>query len=1232
MHKTGAAAGLVALIAVFLHMQFAPPPETAAGIGGTEKSSSKTIEEHREAQSTEESIEGPWIATRNYFHSEGNGLDVSTVSAYLEGPPGSETKAIDESALASFLGVDKAAQGTTMWSIVATVPDPLHTRMTLHLDGAIEAMELSLQASGWEFAGQWLPWNDRFSGDERDINERRRQRRLEGLGEQMPGILIFRASKTPARGLLFVLLVPETATSGISFQPFFAALKLGGALTSPKNKIGLLAPTFSGSFSSLTALIREWQAQSPENRLLNIVYSGVASNSVYANQFKLATGLNFHSGGADTQDYQNVFCEVLRDYHISPFKAALLKEDETGYSNSFDSGVCPGVRTYVFPRDISTLRNAYTENSGPSARDPYLDSSSNLNFSIRDPNRGEDSIPTFSEVQTPLAQDAIISSITREFQQSGTEIVFIAATNSLDTLFLMRALRRSAPDTRILVENPEVLFVSAASRDPLAGSVMLSSYPMFADGEVWLDGNGSGIDKWDRLRFADPAVEGVFNVTQFLQYDLGVLHQSDLQLRSYRQFKNGGHPYPGIWVLSLTRYGFLPLDYHNHHWAETPPLRRDENSACLPSEECGWLRDNPDKRLPEFPTKLVPPRSWRITLFAVNAAALFGCWLFLRCNFSPVARKPYWLVLTDGYGLRLTALLAVALSLTAVEWILTCPEIYPPSQFFRDPAVPLIGLFFGLLAIAGVAAPILSLLFVAWVLRGRRRHELAAPEPRPWSVRGVVYPAIMLATFVVVTGGWTYLCYRPSEGAFFLRFRSLDLYSGSSPAMPLAILAAVFFFISLFYFKRYTVGGAGRPRFEFTLVRDDTNPALAFQQKLRRATAGIEECVLAPSGLGLRASFWRALIGLVFLLLCLRVLGTYPTAFEPLWYNVVLWVELSLVLYWLAIGCYDITQMWNRLRSMLDVVELLRLQPALQRVARDWPHRPVWLFRRSVSKHRLNRQMLYALHGRVVVLKNLEQGSGDAPPAFKMTAAAGAGSSGTSAPASNWNTTAKMAESDFEVFRNAIDANGAETRETPNLAQILDGSSLAGAAHELQNIEKYQVASAEIAARILRQDLRPWWRQSLEEEDAREPRNDQEKQECLYLKCCSDFVALQCCRYAAYGVEHIQRLATCVSVTFVLLLVFFNFYSPQGPQLIARFFAALFVVIAYLMIKVFAQMERNSILSRISRTSPGELSAEFWVQLLTLGGLPFLGVMAHLFPSLSQFLFRWVAPGVEAAR
>jgi hypothetical protein len=82
----------------------------------------------------------------------------------------------------------------------------------------------------------------------------------------------------------------------------------------------------------------------------------------------------------------------------------------------------------------------------------------------------------------------------------------------------------------------------------------------------------------------------------------------------------------------------------------------------------------------------------------------------------------------------------------------------------------------------------------------------------------------------------------------------------------------------------------------------------------------------------------------------------------------------------------------------------------------------------------------------------------------------------------------------------------------------------------------------------------------------------------------------------------------------------------------ARFLGMLFLAIGVVIWRVSSQMERNPILGTISHTTAGQLSGEFWLQVLALGGLPLLGVLAHLFPSVSQFLFQWIAPSVQSVR
>lgn len=133
-----------------------------------------------------------------------------------------------------------------------------------------------------------------------------------------------------------------------------------------------------------------------------------------------------------------------------------------------------------------------------------------------------------------------------------------------------------------------------------------------------------------------------------------------------------------------------------------------------------------------------------------------------------------------------------------------------------------------------------------------------------------------------------------------------------------------------------------------------------------------------------------------------------------------------------------------------------------------------------------------------------------------------------------------------------------------------------------------------------------------------------------FLRHSSDFVMLQLSRYIVYTVEQTRRIALQVSLGFLLLTLVLNSYPLQGPLAVSRFLAVLFVAVGLVVSRVLAGMERHPVLSKISRTKPGELNREFWVQLLGLGVLPLLGVMAHLFPAISRFLFSWVAPSVEA--
>jgi hypothetical protein len=65
---------------------------------------------------------------------------------------------------------------------------------------------------------------------------------------------------------------------------------------------------------------------------------------------------------------------------------------------------------------------------------------------------------------------------------------------------------------------------------------------------------------------------------------------------------------------------------------------------------------------------------------------------------------------------------------------------------------------------------------------------------------------------------------------------------------------------------------------------------------------------------------------------------------------------------------------------------------------------------------------------------------------------------------------------------------------------------------------------------------------------------------------------------------------------------------------------------------VYAQVHRDPVLSLMTNTKAGELGGDFWLKLLGFGAGPVLGLLATLFPQLTDFLFSWVQPSLTSIR
>ncbi len=76
----------------------------------------------------------------------------------------------------------------------------------------------------------------------------------------------------------------------------------------------------------------------------------------------------------------------------------------------------------------------------------------------------------------------------------------------------------------------------------------------------------------------------------------------------------------------------------------------------------------------------------------------------------------------------------------------------------------------------------------------------------------------------------------------------------------------------------------------------------------------------------------------------------------------------------------------------------------------------------------------------------------------------------------------------------------------------------------------------------------------------------------------------------------------------------------------------LFLIVGTAVVFVYSQMFRDATLSHLTNTKPGELGSEFWMKLVSFGVGPVFGLLATVFPSVSDFLLSWLQPSLSAMK
>ena len=914
---------MLALAALIFHV---------SGPGGDEKPAPAPVPKTVAAEKSETPppVDGPWLATRSFFGDQtfSNDLPVLAAPAAELSQAGKVRRCLEEatskgclSKLRAFFGVDENTLGTYEFNFVlATVPDPMHTRLALFTDSSIHAIENAASQAGWVFAGQWLPWGDTIDPGEKDPAKRQASREAIREQESEPGVLVFRARAGDAAAgprVLLVFIVGETPTSGVNPGQFQLARAYTRALDLNSGQVLVQGPTFTGSFYSLGHEIYNDQVLTGREGGSYIVRSGAVTSADDRDAFVKLTWADFASATASGKDQLDYFFKTLGLLGIDNGHAGMLIEDESGFGDAVAQGNTGELAIFRYPRDISHLRNAYKDAVRSSKSDapatPVLD------FSLKDNEVGEDSVPTFSTIQTPLAENGILNQIIDSIRRRRLRIVQITASNVLDTLFLTRVLARQCPDTRVLVQSPELLYVQAAENDPLTGMLALSTYPLFPEAAEWMGRKTS-------LIHPDANSEGVFNATLLLLNHAHLDVSNGTKLADYGWDRGDGErDLAPFWLLTLDRQGFMPVNV----WAETP-------------RKYDWFDLSPWGGLADL--RLCPSRTWTIvsSLLALGSIGLafWVVWLHRRPHYLADARLEIARI-GDKPGWRL-------FYLSLFFGILCWMQVVLLTPLAKGSAAPLVLPFFGALC-AFVMAALTAIAFYR----------------KNWK------PGFLATLLIPVSGAaglylWAQACCVAGDRAFFFSFRAIELRLGSSPLWPLLAAAGALLLFCLIHVTRHYYGTHLSP--EVAVGGGETGlqeRLICLFDQFRESATSIIGCT---SGFAWFAGIFAVLPGIGAWYGMARLLSSIDGGH----YDVLLGGMQATVVAVLLLTCMHIRKLWHLLYEFLTILESLPLAGSFIPLESTGGARPIWVRRLHVQNLKTDLEADARLHDLGLLCRNTE--------------------------------------------------------------------------------------------------------------------------------------------------------------------------------------------------------------------------------------------------------------------
>jgi len=1165
--------------------------------------------------------------------------------------------------------------GRTMRFVLAIVPDPAHTHLSLFFDRQVEAIQQAVQGGGYNFARANMPWSLKDYPETSDLRSRLLQHEYLRNREKIPGLMIFR--KTTPNGIcdalapLFVFVVGETPTGGINKGQFVTALTaikdIRTASAAPVKPLNVMGPTFSGSLYSLMFLLRQMPRESFS---YTVIHSGTASAPrmiAWFNNFEDPARPNFIFRTFQESDCYAMaqLTAFLREMGHRPGSITLLSEDESAYGEEF-CGDSPGVVQIHFPREISALRNAYqqdTPNGDPSKTAAKLPARSMLRSHLEDNGNDEDSVAPYSRIQTPLSEEATLLGIVSNLQSHHSRWVVIRATNPLDSLFLGRYLRNAYPEGRIITIGADLRFQREIEEPKLRGILALTPYPLLPglDDHIAVP-SGVSQESHNHQVFPSSLSVGTFNAMLSL---LSCDRSGTLKVASTRQTAAPAHT-----ALESARFEPAAEDMR----CEKLPIRRYAGygwpilaRSALPPED-GSNRDGSNALVaPLWLTGLGGEGYWPVAILEPNnkqcpaqiendpekaAAApksLLKCldakadWLGGRRRNTNDATKgdpePEKARVHSPLEWKTLFWLGITAAIVFL-FLMWKGSLLSPSETSTNFAPLKYGAARNLVFFVTDLLLLLLLLTLSWpwILWGLNFG------PNGWSLWiGAAIIIVIVVAFIDLrrrgspTYAWWFLgisvvavalsCFLARFGHAtsqnFMMYRLIHINSGLSPLVPLLLLLA-----AGLWWAWYTLGALA--------LLDQRRPRLPRLEDLKLAQNGQQDCSRRQFALNKVSreenheitqlmkpnswSLWLYAPPTLFILLA----GTAVEFWHPVKsleaqsYDLTYGWLLAFIVYILILGLSRLALVWLELRNLLSYLDQFPLRRGFGRLD-GFTWRPIWRLGSGAlqdSSRLISRQFdsLDHLWNNGTDNKELADAIADARTKRDEVAV------NFQEMNDDYEKKRKEKKSRWWVVnfvRDLFEPQPKWVQEHADRLECLQKQLATTCGSALKYLS--QVWKTENGVDMF--EVSPKEEVSRKEDDRRkaEPPN-----QAPATQLAEQFVCLFYLNFILSVIFRMRTLVMSAAGIYVFALFSFSSYPFEPRSSFHVLMVILFFLVAGTVGIVLAQMHRNGTLSRITKTVPGELGIDFWLRLSAFVSVPLLSLIAAQFPEVSNTLASWL--------